>query len=232
MFHGCPRPDCRKVGTISGALALIFGLSEPASATAHRLAGSGWRVALAADAPPKVHRRRMSLADVWWDGEARLGGIACRRVAPETMLRDGVPQDGIAFLALDPEAALDLAPWSVAVDGVGRERIVYAPAGGALQVLRDIGETVARGETVASIGDYLVAAPLSGTLRGMLRDGIAVQTGDTLCEVDPRPAALAIFHGIGQRPASIADGVARAINTIRGRGGDVPQVAPTLASLP
>lgn len=77
-------------------------------------------------------------------------------------------------------------------------------------MLRDIGDPVATGETVARIADHPVAAPIAGTLRGMLRDGIAVEARDKICEVDPRPAALAVFTAIGQRPAAIAAGVAQA----------------------
>lgn len=95
---------------------LVFGLSEAASAVAHRLHGAGLRVALAADAPPKVHRRRMSFADVWWDGEAVLSGLACVKAAPECLIQSGCPIGLVPFLALDTDAALDLLSWSVAID--------------------------------------------------------------------------------------------------------------------
>lgn len=278
---------------MTGRTALVLGLSEAASATAHRLHSSGWRVALAADTPPKVHRRKMSFADVWWDGSAVLNGVACLRLAPEQMSRQGCPMGIIPFVALTPEAAFDLRPWAVmvdarlakraaplplrgcaaltigcgpghiagetcdlaietqwgerlgaviaggptaalageprAIDGVGRERIVYAPVWGVLKALRDIGDPVAAGETVARIGDIGIAAPIGGTLRGMLRDGHEVERGDKLIEVDPRPAHLAIFTGIGQRPAMIAEGVARAIEMTHRRH---QVVLPSPATVP
>lgn len=262
---------------MTGHAALVFGLSEAASATAHRLHRDGWHVVLAADAPPKVHRRKMSFADVWWDGSAVLAGTICTSVIPDLMLCQGYPLGSVPFLPLAPDAAFELQPWAVAVDarlakrsaplqlrgratltigcgpghiagetcdlaietqwgqrlgaliedgptaalagepraidGVGRERIIYAPVGGALNALRDIGDPVVAGETVARIGDTGIAAPIGGTLRGLLRDGLDVETGDKLLEVDPRPANLAIFTGIGQRPAMIAEGVARATRT-------------------
>lgn len=266
---------------MTGRTALVLGQSEAASATAHRLHRGGWRVALAADAPPKVHRRRMAFADAWWDGSAVLEGTACIRLSPERIARQGCAMGVVPFLALAPEAALGVLPWAVAVDarlakrspplrlrgraaltigcgpghiagetcdlaietqwgerlgaviaagptaalagepraieGIGRERIVYAPVAGVLRALRDIGDPVAAGETVARIGETGIAAPIGGTLRGMLRDGLEVAQGDKLLEVDPRPAHLAIFAGIGQRPAMIAGGVARAIEMTRRR---------------
>jgi xanthine dehydrogenase accessory factor len=266
--------------------ALVFGLTEAASAIAHRLRCDGWRAALATDAPPKVHRRRMSFADAWWDGTAMLEGLACARTHPSRLARGEWPEAAIPLVALSPEAALALAPWAVvvdarlakrgdplrlrglaaltigcgpghvagetcdlaietqwgeklgaaiahgptaalageprAIDGVGRERIVYAPVAGRLTSLRDIGDRVREGEIVARIGDRPVAAPIGGTLRGMLRDGLELIARDKLCEIDPRPADRAIFHGIGQRPAAIAEGAARALGAIeRLEGADV-----------
>ncbi len=274
---------------MSAGPILVFGLSEAASAVAHRLARAGRRVALAANAPPKVHRRRMSFADVWWDGTAVLSGLACVKLAPERLTEVGWPAGPVPFLALDTDAALGLLPWPVAVDarlakrgpalrlrgqaalsigcgpghvagetcdvavetrwgddlgavirrgptaalagepraidGVGRERIVYAPAAGELTVLRDIGDPVAVGDIVARIGTHPVAAPIAGTLRGMLRDGIAVEIGDKVCEVDPRPPGLAVCTGIGQRPAAIAEGVWCALGMPHPRlSDDVPPI--------
>lgn len=59
---------------MTGRTALVFGLSEAASAIAHRLHRDRWRVVLALDAPPKAHRRHMSFADFWWDGSVALNG--------------------------------------------------------------------------------------------------------------------------------------------------------------
>lgn len=255
--------------------ALVFGLSEAASAIAHRLHRDGWHVALTADAPPKVHRRKMSFADVWWDGSAELAGTTCTRATGNPMPPVDHPMASLPFLRLAPDAALGLLPWAVAVDarlskrsapltlrgrahlaigcgpghvacetcdlaietqwgdrlgaviaagptaalagepraieGVGRGRIVYARVGGVIKTMRDIGNPVAAGEIVARIGDTEIAAPIGGTLRGILRDGLEVVRGDKLLEVDPRPAHLAICSGIGQRPKLIAEGVARAI---------------------
>lgn len=271
--------------------AVVFGLSEVASATAYRLRGAGWRVVLACARPPKVHRRAMAFADVWWDGTAVLAGLACVRTDPHRIRRGAWPAGNLPFVALGVAEALALSPWALAVDarlakrsaplalraraglslgcgpghvagrtcdlaietqwgadlgmirvrgptaalsgepktieGVGRERIVYAPAAGRLRVLCAIGDPVAAGETVAFIGMHSVAAPIAGTLRGILRDGLEILPGDKLCEVDPRPENLAQFSGIGLRPATIATAILRAVEATHLRVSDFcPEEAP------
>jgi len=93
--------------------------------------------------------------------------------------------------------------------GHSRARFVYAPHGGLFRTTRRIGEAVAAGELVATIGDTPLVAPLGGTLRGLTHDGVAVVIGTKVIEVDPRGGPIAA--GIGERPGTIADGVLRAI---------------------
>ncbi len=98
-----------------------------------------------------------------------------------------------------------------AIDGVGRERIVYAPLSGGLRSDRRIGEPVTEGALVATIEGTPLHASLSGTLRGLTRPGVAVLRGDKIVEIDPRPPERAGFAGLGERPRRIAEGVALAI---------------------
>ena len=107
--------------------------------------------------------------------------------------------------------ALQLAGGPSAIDGVGRERIVYAPVAGLLRSDLEIGEPVEAGTLVATIDETPIRAPISGTLRGMTRPGVAVLLGDKVLEVDPRPPERAGFSGLGERPQRIAEGVALAI---------------------
>ena len=257
--------------------ALVFGLGDVASAVGHVLHRAGWRVALAADAPPRAHRRRMAFADAWWDGVAVLEGVFCHKTEPAALAAGNWPAGAIPFLRLAPGAALGLLPWTLAVDGrvakrsapltlrgrapltlgcgpghvagttcdlaietqrgdrlgaiiaagltaplsgephpiagIGRARIVYAPAAGRLSVLCDIGAPVTAGQAVARLGPLGIAAPLAGTLRGIMRDGSDVAPGDKLCEVDPRPPESAQVAGLGARPLVVAQGVLRAAAT-------------------
>jgi xanthine dehydrogenase accessory factor len=95
-------------------------------------------------------------------------------------------------------------------DGVGRERFVYAPVGGVLRTSASIAQRVRAGEIVATIGASQLAAPLDGILRGLTHDGVAVEQGAKVLEVDPRGDPSKVV-GLGARPRRIAEGVLRAI---------------------
>ncbi|HEV7808022.1 MAG TPA: hypothetical protein VGO80_19560 [Solirubrobacteraceae bacterium] len=95
-------------------------------------------------------------------------------------------------------------------DGHGRDRFVYAPVAGVLRTSAAIAQVVRAGEVVARIGDEPLVAPLDGILRGLTHDGVAVDAGEKVLEVDPRGDVSKVV-GIGERPRRIAEGVLRAI---------------------
>jgi len=101
------------------------------------------------------------------------------------------------------------------IDGIGRERVIYAPSSGRVTCSREIGSIVALHEELLTIDRISLRAPIAGTLRGAVRSGLDVVAGDKLAEIDPRPPESANFSGIGQRPHSIALGVARALEGVR-----------------
>lgn len=109
-------------------------------------------------------------------------------------------------------ATLPLAGGPCAIEGVGRERIVYAPVSGLLSSTRAIGDPVSAGEPLANIDSTLIRAPISGTLRGLTRPGVSVRHNDKVVEVDPRPPERAGFKGLGERPRQIGHGVEKAID--------------------
>ena len=95
------------------------------------------------------------------------------------------------------------------LDGVGRERFVFAGREGRWQTVAAIGQPVGAGDVVGSIDGAPVRAPISGTLRGLTRDGVVVAEGDNVVEVDPRRAPE--VFGLGARPRAVARGVCTAI---------------------
>jgi xanthine dehydrogenase accessory factor len=96
------------------------------------------------------------------------------------------------------------------IEGMGRERLVYAPHEGVFKTNREIGELVQDGEIVGCINTTAIRAPLDGCLRGLTRSGVLVSTGTKIIEVDPRGLEAKIT-GIGERPNRIAEGVLQAI---------------------
>lgn len=94
--------------------------------------------------------------------------------------------------------------------GFGAERVVYSPVGGMFESDFAIGDEIGAGEVVAYAGKVALAAPLGGRLRGLTHSGVPVIAGTKVIEIDPR-GEQAVFSGIGERPAKIADGVIRAV---------------------
>lgn len=95
------------------------------------------------------------------------------------------------------------------IDGVGRERFVYAPAAGRWKTPLTIGAKVEAGQAVGAVGSHPVYAPIDGVLRGLSHDDIIVGQGQKIVEVDPRP--MTYVTGQGERPRAIAMGVLRAL---------------------
>lgn len=95
--------------------------------------------------------------------------------------------------------------------GHSQDRFIYAPESGVFRTNAAIGQAVMGGEVVASIGSHELAAPLAGILRGLVRNGVPVQAGMKVLEVDPRGDLSAVV-GIGERPGRIAEGVLQAVS--------------------
>lgn len=72
------------------------------------------------------------------------------------------------------------------IAGYGAERVMHAPAAGTFHCLRQIGDTVSAGETVATVGGKSVIAAIPGVLRGLLPEGYDTPKGMKCADVDPR----------------------------------------------
>ena len=97
------------------------------------------------------------------------------------------------------------------IEGHARDRYVYAPAAGLFTTSRAIGERVEQAQEVARIGNLVLAAPLTGRLRGLTHSGVHVVERTKVMEIDPR-ATEADIYGLGERPRRIADGVLAAVS--------------------
>jgi xanthine dehydrogenase accessory factor len=98
------------------------------------------------------------------------------------------------------------------IEGIGRERFVYAREAGPFTTCRSIGERVAEGEVIARVGTADVHSPISGVIRGLTHTGVEVPARCKIVEIDPRGLGRAITFGLGERPRTIAAGVLRALN--------------------
>ncbi len=75
------------------------------------------------------------------------------------------------------------------IGGFAGERVLRAPADGAFESTRRIGERVEAGDTVGFVAGQPMKATISGVLRGLLANGVPVKKGMKSGDVDPRGEA-------------------------------------------
>ncbi|HKI99109.1 MAG TPA: hypothetical protein VKB51_11595 [bacterium] len=96
------------------------------------------------------------------------------------------------------------------IQGLGRERYLYAPRPGVFHTELDVLAPVRKGEALGSVDGEPLIAEASGILRGLAWSGLRVEAGTKLAEIDPG-SDPANCRGIATRPARIAAGVLEAI---------------------
>jgi xanthine dehydrogenase accessory factor len=104
------------------------------------------------------------------------------------------------------------------------ERVVRAPAQGVFTGMRQIGEKVTAGDTLGYVEQAPVLAPLDGVLRGLIHDGVWVEQGLKIGDVDPRGEVKHCFT-ISEKSLAIGGGVIEAILVhLREKEGQTPYV--------
>ncbi len=106
------------------------------------------------------------------------------------------------------------------IGGYTGERLLRAPCTGRLYSVRQIGDHVQAGETVAVVqsdaGSFPITAAISGILRGLVRDGLVVNTGMKVGDIDPRAVREHCFT-ISDKSRAVAGGVLEAIMYLMNR---------------
>lgn len=140
------------------------------------------------------------------------------RLAPLTLgLGPGFVADGTVTVAIESAwsrlgAILTRGATAAILDpphtisGLGAERFIHAPYAGTFRTRYDVGHWVTQGDIIAAVDDIPLAAPLTGVLRGLVRDGVPVAPGTRVIEVDPR-GWDAVYTGIGERAFKIGESV-------------------------
>lgn len=96
------------------------------------------------------------------------------------------------------------------IEGYGPERVVRSPSRGSFKAGARIGDMVKAGQVLGSVDGQPVKSNIDGVLRGIVRDGLAVDRGFKLGDVDPRGDREACFT-ISDKALAIAGGVLEAI---------------------
>ena len=90
------------------------------------------------------------------------------------------------------------------------ERVLRAPTNGTVTAMAQIGQSLQAGDPVAQIGTELLHAPFEGVLRGMIHDGISVDKGLKIGDLDPRADPGSGFT-ISDKALAIGGGVLEAV---------------------
>ncbi len=96
------------------------------------------------------------------------------------------------------------------IGGKGSERVLRAPTDGQASWRVEIGERVAGGQIIGSIGDAPVTAPFDGVIRGLIRQGTDVWTGVKVGDIDPRLAEVRADE-ISDKALAVGGGVLESV---------------------
>lgn len=110
------------------------------------------------------------------------------------------------------------------IAGFAAERVIHAPASGAMTFVRspepvDIGSIVRKGQTIGFVGGVPVTATLDGVLRGLIREGYPVTEGLKIADIDPRAQEVQNCTTVSDKARAIAGGVLEAMLHLAGERG-------------
>ena len=97
-----------------------------------------------------------------------------------------------------------------AVSGVDVDRVLRAPRRGTMHGLASLGEVIRTGTPVFRVDEETVRAPFAGALRGLLHDGLSVEPGMKVGDLDPR-ADPRFCREISDKSLAVGGGVLEAI---------------------
>ena len=96
-------------------------------------------------------------------------------------------------------------------------RVIRAPAAGIMRSNVKLGDLVKEGGVIAWIGEHEIKAPLTGMVRGLLNDGLAVVGGFKIGDIDPR-GETADFTSVSDKARAIGGGVLEALMMLMHQG--------------
>lgn len=94
--------------------------------------------------------------------------------------------------------------------GYTHERVLRANRDGTWKAIREIGDQVKEGDLVGEVEGMPLFAPISGTIRGLVRSGIRVTKGLKIGDIDPR-GIRDYAYTVSDKALAVAGGVLEAI---------------------
>jgi xanthine dehydrogenase accessory factor len=101
--------------------------------------------------------------------------------------------------------------------GFKRERVLWAPVSGYINVIKDIGNIVKKGEVVAEINGIHIRSKISGFVRGMIHPGIYVREGLKIADIDPRIDRLDLCNSVSDKSYIIGKSVLNVLEVLSAR---------------
>ena len=101
------------------------------------------------------------------------------------------------------------------IAGHAADRVLRAPAAGAFEPLRSIGDEVQAGEVVAQVAGAPLPATISGVLRGLLAPGVPVEPGMKAGDIDPRDVRDHCWT-VSDKARAVGGGVLEALLALTG----------------
>ncbi len=96
------------------------------------------------------------------------------------------------------------------INSVSGQRVLRSPVDGKFEAHGVIAEMVTQGQKVGTVDSYVVTATIDGCLRGLIRSGTIVRTGQKIGDIDPRGIREYCFL-ISEKANAIAGGVLEAV---------------------
>jgi xanthine dehydrogenase accessory factor len=98
----------------------------------------------------------------------------------------------------------------IEIAGHSTDRYLYAPRAGTFRTPVDLGKRVEAGQVVGHVEGKPLIAMVSGIIRGIVKDGLSVQAGAKLVDIDPRGDPVYLSE-LSKKAWTIADAVLTAI---------------------
>jgi xanthine dehydrogenase accessory factor len=116
------------------------------------------------------------------------------------------------------------------VQGYTDRRVLRAPRSGVFRAEKLIGEVVTPSARVGTVDGEPVTASIPGLLRGLVADGVAVEMGVKIGDIDPRGPLIDPTR-ISDKGRTVAAGVLEAVLIFFKQGGAAPHpLEPPLAT--
>lgn len=96
------------------------------------------------------------------------------------------------------------------IAGFTYQRVVRSPCLGVFKSFVKLGDIVKEGDLIAQVNDKPVVSPLSGMVRGLLNDGLSIEQGFKIADIDPR-GLKADYTTVSDKARAIGGGVLEAM---------------------